>query len=153
MTRNNLYMVLAVCALAQIRTTLLIYSHRFCITDCLLCWLCYSKVPYTQSKCNSHSIHRKHIHAYDEYRLLFWDVNMCLVKKCRRLSKALQLPEDKKEILFPNGSRILFRYCANDVDVEKFQGLTEAEENEMSRLEEKYGDAVWEDKYISLIAE
>ena len=28
----------------------------------------------------------------------------------------------KKNITFPNGSRILFRYCSNDADAERFQG-------------------------------
>lgn len=28
----------------------------------------------------------------------------------------------KKNITFPNGSRILFRYCSNDTDAERFQG-------------------------------
>ena len=30
--------------------------------------------------------------------------------------------DSKKHILFPNGSRILFRYCENDKDAERFQG-------------------------------
>lgn len=30
--------------------------------------------------------------------------------------------DSKKHIVFPNGSRILFRYCDNDKDAEKFQG-------------------------------
>ena len=30
--------------------------------------------------------------------------------------------DQKKQIVFPNGSRILFRYCDNDKDAERFQG-------------------------------
>jgi PBSX family phage terminase large subunit len=30
--------------------------------------------------------------------------------------------DSKKHIIFPNGSRILFRYCENDKDAERFQG-------------------------------
>ena len=30
--------------------------------------------------------------------------------------------DSKKHIVFPNGSRILFRYCENDKDAERFQG-------------------------------
>lgn len=31
--------------------------------------------------------------------------------------------DSKKDITFPNGSRIIFKYCANDNDAETFQGL------------------------------
>ena len=31
--------------------------------------------------------------------------------------------ENKKELRFPNGSRILFRYCSNDKDAMNFQGM------------------------------
>lgn len=44
----------------------------------------------------------------------------CYAPKAERVAS---YNDNKKEILFPNGSRILFRYCANDIDVEKFQGL------------------------------
>lgn len=44
----------------------------------------------------------------------------CYAPKEERVAK---YNDNKKEISFPNGSRILFRYCANDIDVLKFQGL------------------------------
>lgn len=31
--------------------------------------------------------------------------------------------DSKKDITFPNGSRIIFKYCSNDADAETFQGL------------------------------
>lgn len=39
--------------------------------------------------------------------------------KRKRLAK---YNDSKKHITFPNGSRILFRYCENDKDAERFQG-------------------------------
>lgn len=39
--------------------------------------------------------------------------------KKKRLAK---YNDSKKHITFPNGSRILFRYCENDKDAERFQG-------------------------------
>lgn len=44
----------------------------------------------------------------------------CYAPKSERIAK---YNDNKKEISFPNDSRIIFRYCANDKDVLKFQGL------------------------------
>lgn len=37
-------------------------------------------------------------------------------------NKLARYNDSKKHITFPNGSRILFRYCENDKDAERFQG-------------------------------
>ena len=39
--------------------------------------------------------------------------------KSKRLAK---YNDSKKHLVFPNGSRIIFRYCENDKDAERFQG-------------------------------
>ena len=39
-----------------------------------------------------------------------------------RTERIAQYNDAKKNITFPNGSRILFRYCDNDKDAERFQG-------------------------------
>lgn len=44
----------------------------------------------------------------------------CYAPRAERIAK---YNDNRKEITFPNGSRILFRYCANDTDVLTFQGL------------------------------
>lgn len=44
----------------------------------------------------------------------------CYAPKSERIAR---YNDNKKEISFPNGSRVIFRYCANDRDVLKFQGL------------------------------
>lgn len=44
----------------------------------------------------------------------------CYAPRGERLAR---YNDNKKEITFENGSTIIFRYCANDVDVLKFQGL------------------------------
>jgi phage terminase large subunit len=50
---------------------------------------------------------------------------MCRDLKCYHPDKTERLAtynDSKKTITFPNGSRILFRYCENDKDAERFQG-------------------------------
>lgn len=50
---------------------------------------------------------------------------MCELLKCYHPDKSERIAnynDAKKNITFPNGSRILFRYCANDTDAERFQG-------------------------------
>lgn len=50
---------------------------------------------------------------------------LVVMLKCRapKSERIAEYNDNKKEITFPNGSRILFRYCANDNDVLNFQGL------------------------------
>lgn len=50
---------------------------------------------------------------------------MCEMLKCHHPDKRERIAsynDSKKNITFPNGSRILFRYCDNDKDAERFQG-------------------------------
>ena len=50
---------------------------------------------------------------------------MCELLKCYHPDKKERLAsynDSKKNISFPNGSRILFRYCDNEKDAERFQG-------------------------------
>ena len=50
---------------------------------------------------------------------------MCELLKCYHTDKSERIAtynDSKKNITFPNGSRILFRYCDNDKDAERFQG-------------------------------
>lgn len=50
---------------------------------------------------------------------------MCEMLKCYHVDKSERLAsynDSKKNITFPNGSRILFRYCDNEKDAERFQG-------------------------------
>jgi hypothetical protein len=50
---------------------------------------------------------------------------MCAMLRCYHPDKSERLAsynDSKKNITFPNGSRILFRYCDNDKDAERFQG-------------------------------
>ena len=50
---------------------------------------------------------------------------MCEMLKCYhpdRNERIASYNDSKKNIVFPNGSRILFRYCDNDKDAERFQG-------------------------------
>ena len=50
---------------------------------------------------------------------------MCEMLKCYHSDKKERLAtynDSKKNIKFPNGSRILFRYCDNEKDAERFQG-------------------------------
>ena len=50
---------------------------------------------------------------------------MCEMLKCHhpdRRERIASYNDSKKNITFPNGSRILFRYCDNDKDAERFQG-------------------------------
>ena len=50
---------------------------------------------------------------------------MCEMLKCYhpdRSERIASYNDSKKNIVFPNGSRILFRYCDNDKDAERFQG-------------------------------
>ena len=50
---------------------------------------------------------------------------MCELLKCYHPDKKERIAsynDSKKNITFPNGSRILFRYCDHDKDAERFQG-------------------------------
>ena len=50
---------------------------------------------------------------------------MCTMLKCHHPDKKERLAsynDSKKNITFPNGSRILFRYCDNEKDADRFQG-------------------------------
>lgn len=50
---------------------------------------------------------------------------MCTMLKCHHPNKKERLAsynDSKKNITFPNGSRILFRYCDNEKDADRFQG-------------------------------
>ena len=50
---------------------------------------------------------------------------ICAFLRCRSERKELRLAsyhESKKTLTFPNGSRLLFRYCAADADADRFQG-------------------------------
>lgn len=50
---------------------------------------------------------------------------MVTLLKCyaeNRSDRVASYNDAKKTITFPNGSRILFRYCRNDADAERFQG-------------------------------
>lgn len=50
---------------------------------------------------------------------------MCEMLKCYhpdRNERIASYNDSKKNIVFPNGSRILFRYCDNEKDAERFQG-------------------------------
>ena len=50
---------------------------------------------------------------------------MCAMLKCYHPDKTERLAsynDSKKNITFPNGSRILFRYCDNEKDADRFQG-------------------------------
>lgn len=50
---------------------------------------------------------------------------MCTMLKCHHPNKKERIAsynDSKKNITFPNGSRILFRYCDNEKDADRFQG-------------------------------
>jgi hypothetical protein len=50
---------------------------------------------------------------------------MCELLRCYnpdRSERIASYNDSKKNIVFPNGSRILFRYCDNEKDAERFQG-------------------------------
>lgn len=50
---------------------------------------------------------------------------MCETLKCHHMDRNERLAsynDSKKNITFPNGSRILFRYCDNEKDADRFQG-------------------------------
>lgn len=50
---------------------------------------------------------------------------LCELLRCRAEDTALRLAsyhDGKKALAFPNGSRILFRYCDTDKDADRFQG-------------------------------
>ena len=50
---------------------------------------------------------------------------ICGILKCYHPDKSQRIAsynDSKKTITFPNGSEILFRYCENDKDAERFQG-------------------------------
>ena len=52
-------------------------------------------------------------------------IPICQILNCYSPNKADRVAtynDSKKHITFPNGSRILFRYCDNDKDAERFQG-------------------------------
>ena len=52
-------------------------------------------------------------------------IPLCELLKCYAPNKADRIAtynDSKKNITFPNGSRILFRYCDNEKDAERFQG-------------------------------
>ena len=52
-------------------------------------------------------------------------IPLCELLKCYAPNKADRIAkynDSKKNISFPNGSRILFRYCDNERDAERFQG-------------------------------
>lgn len=51
---------------------------------------------------------------------------MCELLRCNSEDKKDRIAsynDGKKTITFPNGSRIIFRYCENDRDAERFQGI------------------------------
>lgn len=51
---------------------------------------------------------------------------LCAMLKCYHPDKRERIAsynDSKKDITFPNGSTILFRYCENDKSAERFQGL------------------------------
>lgn len=70
---------------------------------------------------------------------------LCTILGCYAANKRQRLAEyndSKKHIVFPNGSRILFRYLDNDKDAERFQGtevdilfVDEATQQTRSRVE------------------
>lgn len=49
---------------------------------------------------------------------------LCEMLKCNapKGERIASYHDGRKEITFPNGSQILFRYCANDKDADRFQG-------------------------------
>lgn len=49
---------------------------------------------------------------------------LCEILKCNapKHERIASYNDGRKEITFPNGSQILFRYCDNDKDAERFQG-------------------------------
>ena len=50
---------------------------------------------------------------------------ICALLRCRAEDRALRLADyhdTKKQVTFPNGSRLLFRYCGSDKDADRFQG-------------------------------
>ena len=52
-------------------------------------------------------------------------IPICQILNCYAPNKADRIAtynDSKKHITFPNGSRILFRYCDNEKDAERFQG-------------------------------
>ena len=52
-------------------------------------------------------------------------IPLCELLKCyapNRTDRIASYNDSKKNINFPNGSRILFRYCDNEKDAERFQG-------------------------------
>lgn len=52
-------------------------------------------------------------------------IPLCALLRCYHVNKAERIAEyndSKKHITFPNGSRIIFRYCENDRDAHRFQG-------------------------------
>lgn len=52
-------------------------------------------------------------------------IPICQILHCYAPNKAERIAtynDSKKHITFPNGSRILFRYCDNEKDAERFQG-------------------------------
>ena len=52
-------------------------------------------------------------------------IPMCQMLNCYatdRKDRIATYNDSKKHITFPNGSRILFRYCDNEKDAERFQG-------------------------------
>lgn len=52
-------------------------------------------------------------------------IPLCTLLNCYsadRKNRFASYNDSKKHITFPNGSRILFRYCENDKDAERFQG-------------------------------
>lgn len=69
---------------------------------------------------------------------------MCEMLKCHHSDKSEKIAsynDSKKNITFPNGSRILFRYCDHEKDAERFQG-TEVDilfiDEATHQTEEKY---------------
>jgi len=73
---------------------------------------------------------------------------LCELLRCQHADGAERLAEyndQKKQLLFPNGSRILFRYCETDADALRFQGTevdvlfvdeaTQQPEERMERLQ------------------
>ena len=52
-------------------------------------------------------------------------IPLCEMLHCHaedRTQRVASYNDSKKHITFPNGSRILFRYCDNEKDAERFQG-------------------------------
>ena len=52
-------------------------------------------------------------------------IPLCQLLRCHHICEEQRLAEyndSKKHILFPNGSRIIFRYCEDDRDAQRFQG-------------------------------